>query len=68
MKQKEFREMCIRIGAVDTETLKPDYNAIATLMWLGKNSVRKDIDKSLKNARQAYQDDMDIIDEYLERR
>lgn len=66
MRQKEFKEMCIRIGAVDAETLKIDYRAVATLMWLGKNAVMKNIPERLEYARLSYQEDMDIINEYLE--
>ena len=65
LKQKQFKEMCIRIGMVN-EDLKPNYDAIVTLMVLGKMKVRDSIDEKYIHAKQAYQEDIDIMEEYIE--
>ena len=66
MKQKEFKEMCIRLGLVYSDTLKINYNAVALLMSLGKRHVLQDIDKRYPHAIEAYEDDIAIIQEYIE--
>ena len=63
MKQKEFKELCIRLGLVD-ENLKIDYHAVAVLMSLG-NWYMYYQHPDLKD---LYKGRIDVIHEYIERR
>lgn len=63
MKQKEFREMCIRLGLV-TSDLKIDYTAVAVRMSLGVHYMIKEY----PTLQDVYQHDLDVIHEYTERR
>ncbi len=63
MKQKEFREMCIRLGLA-TDDLKIDYMAVAVRMALGLWYITKEY----PNLKDTYMHDLDIIHEYTERR
>ena len=66
MKSKQFKEMCIRLGLVYSDTMKINYNAVAVLMSLGKRSVQESIDKRYPHAIEAYEEDIAIIQEYIE--
>ena len=66
MNSKQFKEMCIRLGLVYSDTLKIDYNAVAVLMSLGKRSVKESIEKRYPHAIDVYEKDIAIIQEYIE--
>ena len=64
MKQKEFKEMCIRIGFVDSN-LKIDYARVRTLMALGQIYLIMDTDmEEYPYLYKKLSDDFDIIKEY----
>ena len=63
MKQKEFREMCLRLGLVTSE-LKIDYMAVAVRMAIG---VQRMIEK-YPDMQDEYRHDLGVILEYTERR
>lgn len=58
--------MCIRLGLVYSDTLKINYSAVAVLMSLGKRAVKENIEKRYPHAIEAYEDDIAIIQEYIE--
>ena len=66
MNSKQFKEMCIRLGLVDSDTLKINYNAVAVLMSLGKSYVKERIEKKYQHSIEAYEEDIAIIQEYIE--
>ena len=66
MNSKQFKEMCIRLGLVYSDTLKINYNAVAVLMFLGKRAAKESIEKRYPHAIEAYEDDIAIIQEYIE--
>lgn len=66
MNSKQFKEMCIRLGLVDSDTLKINYNAVAVLMSLGKSYVKERIEKKYPHSIEAYEEDIAIIQEYIE--
>lgn len=63
MKQKEFREMCLRLGLVTSE-LKIDYVAVAVRMALGVQYMIKEY----PDLQDVYRHDLDVIHDYTERR
>ena len=64
MKQKEFREMCIRLGLVDSN-LKIDYARVRTLMALGQIHLIEDVDMGeYPYLYKSLRDDYDIMSEY----
>ena len=63
MKQKEFKEMCIRLGLVNSE-LRIDYHAVAVLMSLGNWYMYY----QHPDLKEYYKDRIDIIHEYIERK
>ena len=64
MKQKEFKEMCIRLGLVDSN-LKIDYARVRTLMALGQIHLIKDTDmEEYPYLYKHLRDDLDIMSEY----
>lgn len=63
MKQKEFREMCIRLGLVD-DNLKINYHAVAVLMSLGNWYMYY----QHPDLKELYKERIDILQEYTERR
>lgn len=64
MKQKEFREMCIRLGLVDGN-LKIDYARVRTLMALGQIHLIMDTDKEeYPYLYERLSADYDIMSEY----
>ncbi len=60
MKQKEFREMCIRLGLA-TDELKIDYTAVATKMALGLWYMIEQYPR----LKDTYMQDLEIVHEYL---
>lgn len=62
MKQKEFKEMCIRIGLVD-DNLKINYHAVAVLMSLGNWYMYY----QHLSVKKLYKERLDIIHEYTDK-
>lgn len=66
MNSKQFKEMCIRLGLMYSDTMKINYSAVAVLMSLGKRAVKESINKQYPHAIEAYEDDIAIIQEYID--
>lgn len=68
MKQKDFKELCIRLGLVDGN-LKIDYSRVLLLMELGQIHMLKDLEKEKYPALyNKMWSDYEIMKEYDERR
>ena len=68
MKQKDFKEMCIRLGLVDSN-LKVNYNRVLLLMEIGQIHMLQDCDKDKYPALYGkLNSDYEIMKEYDERR
>lgn len=66
MKQKEFKEMCIRLGFVDSN-LKIDYQRVRTLMAIGQIHMVNECDMEEYPAlHKQMWSDYEIIREYKE--
>ena len=66
MNSKQFKEMCIRLRLVYSDTLKINYNAVAVLMSLGKRYAMQGIERTYPHAIEAYEEDVAIIQEYID--